>query len=237
VTKISKLGSISDMLRATYHAGVTVCNRDRESGFPKCQCLPLPGDARSNFHRLILLCHSNPVWIPVSPLELRSHPFYEGNLPFPLATSIRFRCLFRPPWPRTRMKGRPCRRIAADIEPRNRERMTLLRPCRLGRACTRDGCWYRHSNGRTIDKQDGEEEKGAEADGERCSLLCCDTRVSTHDAGENLKTTEKCTHARSVCQCDRCLQRHVQEEARCSKEIAGQWPASEFYFSSVIHIV
>jgi hypothetical protein len=23
---------------------------------------------------LILLCHSNPVWIPVSPLELLSHP-------------------------------------------------------------------------------------------------------------------------------------------------------------------
>jgi hypothetical protein len=34
VTKISKLGSISDMLRATNHAAsgvtVTVCNRDRE---------------------------------------------------------------------------------------------------------------------------------------------------------------------------------------------------------------
>ena len=27
-----------------------------------------------NFHRPILLCHSNPVWIPVSPLELLSHP-------------------------------------------------------------------------------------------------------------------------------------------------------------------
>jgi hypothetical protein len=68
VTKISKLGSISDMLRATYHADVTVCNRDRESGLPKC--LPLPGDPRSNFHRLILLSgHSNlnplAVWIPV----------------------------------------------------------------------------------------------------------------------------------------------------------------------------
>jgi hypothetical protein len=65
------------MLRATNHAGVTVCNRDRESGFklPKhFICLPLPGDPRSNFHRLILLCHSNPVWIPVSPLELLSHP-------------------------------------------------------------------------------------------------------------------------------------------------------------------
>ncbi len=62
------------MLRATHHAGVTVCNRDRcahrESGLPKC--FPLRGDPRSNFHRLILLCHSNPedppVWIPVSPL-------------------------------------------------------------------------------------------------------------------------------------------------------------------------
>ena len=60
------------MLRATNHAGVTVCNRDRESGLPKC--LPLPGDPWSNFHRLILLCHSNPAWIPVSPLELLSHP-------------------------------------------------------------------------------------------------------------------------------------------------------------------
>jgi hypothetical protein len=64
------------MLRATNHAGITVCNRDRESGFPKC--LPLPGDRRSsndsNFHRPIL-CHSNPgqvrsVWVPVLPLEL-----------------------------------------------------------------------------------------------------------------------------------------------------------------------
>ena len=30
-----KLGSISDMLRATNHAGITVCNCDRESGSPK----------------------------------------------------------------------------------------------------------------------------------------------------------------------------------------------------------
>ena len=57
VTKYKKdvsyeLGSISDMLRATNPAGVTVCNRDRESGLPKC--LSLPGDPRSNFHRLIL---------------------------------------------------------------------------------------------------------------------------------------------------------------------------------------
>ncbi len=29
---------------------------------------------RSNLYRLILLCHSNPAWIPVSPLELLSHP-------------------------------------------------------------------------------------------------------------------------------------------------------------------
>ena len=60
------------MLRATNHAGITVCNRDRESGFPKCLPQALPGDPRSNFHRLILLCHSNPVWVPVSPLELLS---------------------------------------------------------------------------------------------------------------------------------------------------------------------
>ncbi len=57
VTNSPKLGSISDMMRATYHVGITVCYRDRESGFPKC--LPLSGDPRSNFHRLILLCHSN----------------------------------------------------------------------------------------------------------------------------------------------------------------------------------
>ena len=31
VTEISKLCSISDMLRAADHAGVTVCNRHRES--------------------------------------------------------------------------------------------------------------------------------------------------------------------------------------------------------------
>jgi hypothetical protein len=31
VTNSPKLGSISDMLRATNHAGITVCNRDRES--------------------------------------------------------------------------------------------------------------------------------------------------------------------------------------------------------------
>ncbi len=72
MTNSPKLGSISDMLRAANHAGVTVCNRDRESGFPKC--LPLPGDPRSNFHRLILLCHSNPVWVSVSPLELAPIP-------------------------------------------------------------------------------------------------------------------------------------------------------------------
>ena len=52
----NKLGSIIDVLRATNHAGVTDCNRDRESGFPKC--LPLPADPRSNFHRLILLCQT-----------------------------------------------------------------------------------------------------------------------------------------------------------------------------------
>ncbi len=34
----------------------------------------LSGDPRSNFHRLILLCHSNPVWVPVLPLELLPHP-------------------------------------------------------------------------------------------------------------------------------------------------------------------
>ncbi len=80
MTEASKLGSVSDMLRATTHAGVTVCNRDRdrESGLPKC--LPLPGDPRSNFHRLILLCHSNPVWFqyrrwncsPIPPLVVKT---------------------------------------------------------------------------------------------------------------------------------------------------------------------
>jgi hypothetical protein len=60
------------MPRASNHAGVTVCNRDRESGFPKC--LPLPGDPLSNFHRVvILLCYSSPVWVPVLPLELLPH--------------------------------------------------------------------------------------------------------------------------------------------------------------------
>jgi hypothetical protein len=33
----------------------------------------VPGDPRSNFHRLILLCHSNPVWVPVLSLELLPH--------------------------------------------------------------------------------------------------------------------------------------------------------------------
>ncbi len=49
--------------------------RRQARGLPKC--LPLPGDPRSNFHRLIFLCHrdSNPVWIPVSPLELLSHRY------------------------------------------------------------------------------------------------------------------------------------------------------------------
>jgi hypothetical protein len=52
VTNISggKLGSISDMLRAANHAGVTVCNRHRESGLPKC--LPLPW--RPTFFFLLL---------------------------------------------------------------------------------------------------------------------------------------------------------------------------------------
>ena len=63
------VGSISDVLRATNHAGITVRNCDCESGLPKCLPSPLPGDPRSNFHRLILLCHSNPVRVPVSPLE------------------------------------------------------------------------------------------------------------------------------------------------------------------------
>ncbi len=40
VTEISKLCSISDVLRAANHAGVTVRNRHRESGLPKC--LPPP---------------------------------------------------------------------------------------------------------------------------------------------------------------------------------------------------
>jgi hypothetical protein len=36
VTNSPRLGLISDMLRATNHAGgITVCNRDRESGFRK----------------------------------------------------------------------------------------------------------------------------------------------------------------------------------------------------------
>jgi hypothetical protein len=35
------------LLRAAYHAGITVCNCDRESSSPNC--LPLSGDPRSNF--------------------------------------------------------------------------------------------------------------------------------------------------------------------------------------------
>ncbi len=40
MTNSPKVGSVSDMLRATNHAGVTVCNRDRESGFP-CSWTPV----------------------------------------------------------------------------------------------------------------------------------------------------------------------------------------------------
>jgi hypothetical protein len=71
-----KLGSVSDMLRAANHAGVTVCNRDRdrESGFPKCLTLPCDPRSNLNFHRLILLCRSSPVWVPVSPLECSPIP-------------------------------------------------------------------------------------------------------------------------------------------------------------------
>ncbi len=95
MTDSPKLGSISDMLRATNHAGVTVCNRDRESGLPKC--LPLPGDPRSNFHRLILLCHSgsNPVVIRFIKFNLTSRAYQTKSSP--LEGLARPRALPRPP--------------------------------------------------------------------------------------------------------------------------------------------
>ena len=55
MTKIPKLGSISDMPRAANHAGIAVCNRDSESGLPKS--LPLLATHGPIFclHLLVLL--------------------------------------------------------------------------------------------------------------------------------------------------------------------------------------
>jgi hypothetical protein len=51
-----------------------IANLASQNAFKFLRLVTLPGDPRSNFHRLILICHSNPVWVPVSPLELLSHP-------------------------------------------------------------------------------------------------------------------------------------------------------------------